>query len=445
MNIAKQDIALAKQVAEAKMKALGVKVDPAVLEDYKLALRNIDKNHHYAEGERLSFEDEEPLAHAMFKMVKGIGNAFSTRPDHVKRKANVAGMLMAANDYMIAIAMEELNSPIIYDDFTNQLKTVYSAAAGRMVESKPRKDYYPITTLKEQRGINAQELKNSKVDKLIKEVNDNPNDMEKVADLYAEYQALATRQENHGAIWRFFHRKENEARAALLNEMRSAMVGKVSESDLDSRLKFPESLIREAEEAKVQEAIDEELTNRQMNPEKGFEYFKYKNNPDLPLPGTDFTIKDFLDVKYRPNMERVAEEMAIIKPYTTALNQKQIWSKDTDEHKAISELFSRNYLRLRMAEQKLEGHNGNVELAEKEIAKMNQYYQMQDNDFANQHPDFKLTDIPDLSEASKSTSAEKKDMIDLDQLKKDTSEAPAQIEDKRIEQPVVSISEKGLN
>ena len=91
---------------------------------------------------------------------KGIERNFLDLSDEKKREANVAGMIMAANDYMVALAMDELNSPILPESyFMDPLKMTYSAMAGRCVEYKPRKEYLPSVIFDEQRGINAQELK----------------------------------------------------------------------------------------------------------------------------------------------------------------------------------------------------------------------------------------------------------------------------------------------
>ena len=45
MNIAKQYVPTVLKAAEEKMKELSVQVNPANLDDYKLALSNISKNH----------------------------------------------------------------------------------------------------------------------------------------------------------------------------------------------------------------------------------------------------------------------------------------------------------------------------------------------------------------------------------------------------------------
>ena len=375
MNIAKQDVALAKRAAEEKMKELSVKIKPDDLEAYKLALKNIAKNHSYAEGENLSFDDSDILIEAARRVMGGMGNAFHNIPEDERRKANVAGMIMAVNDYMISLAMEELNSPVIHGYCTDQLKVIYNATALRCVASKPRKGYIVSDAFEEQRGMSAEELRDYKADSLIKAVKANPGDvdsgaalyveyqalakrqenhgavwrffhrgenaartallnemkeamagkitkeslrdhytilesqrgidaaklksdrvdalinaikddpdnMEKVADLYVEYQALARRQENHGAIWRYFHQEENAARTALLNEMKEAMAGKVSEEALRDLYASPSALISKHDEDLTEKAINEGLQIRENNPEKGFDYSKYKNEHSEPL------------------------------------------------------------------------------------------------------------------------------------------------------------------
>lgn len=283
MNIAKQDVALAKRAAEEKMKDLSVKIKPEDLEAYKLALKNIAKNHSYAEGENLSFDDSDILIEAARRVMGGIGNAFHNIPEDERRKANVAGMIMAANDYMISLAMEELNSPVIHGYCTDQLKAIYNATALRCVAAKPRKGYIVSDAFEEQRGMSAEELRDYKADSLIKAVKANPGDVDSGAALYVEYQALAKRQENHGAIWRFFNRGENAARTALLNEMKEAMAGKVSEEALRDLYASPSALISKHDEDLTEKAINEGLQIRENNPEKGFDYSKYKNEHSEPL------------------------------------------------------------------------------------------------------------------------------------------------------------------
>ena len=284
MNIPKQDVALAKQAAEEKMKEFSVKIKPDDLDAYKQTLKNIAKNHSYAEGDNLSYDDSDILVEAVRKVVKGMENIFYYSPDDEKRKANVSGMIMAANDYMISLAMEELNSPVIHGYCTDQLKVIYHATASRCIDLKPRKGYITSDHVESQRGMKAEELTEYKVDSLLKAMKANPDDIDKGVELYVEYQALAKRQENHGAIWRLFHRKENDARTALLNEMKAAMAGKVSEADLSDLYAHPSTIIRKSDENETEKAIDEGLANREMNPEKGFDYLKYKKESNEPLP-----------------------------------------------------------------------------------------------------------------------------------------------------------------
>ena len=335
MNIAKKDVPLALKVAEEKMKEFSVQVNSANLDDYKLTLSNISKNHSYAEGEPLSFDDSQTLVGAIRKMMRGIESNFYNLPDEKKREANVAGMIMAANDYMVALAMEELNSPILSEAYcTDQLETMYSALAGRLLDRKPRKEYLTSVIFDEQRGIDAQELKSGKVDNLIKAVHADPDNIEKIADLYAEYQALAKRQENHGAIWRLFHRKENAARTALLNEMRAVMEGKIPKADLDEPYTDPATFIHAEDAEETQKAISEGVTNRVKNTEKGFEYFKYKSDQGQQ-PQTNEEIVTETTVIENVNNELGTEKTKV---YIPDLSEKIEPTDKTDkiEEKTIS-------------------------------------------------------------------------------------------------------------
>lgn len=442
MYIAKQDVALAMQIAEAKKKEHSIRFNQANVDAYKELLAGIAKKNPYAEGQKLSLEDFDIVFDGMRTMLNGMVENFYARPEDVRNKANIAGMILAASDYMIAITMDELNSPDIAKDDMDRLERMYQARALRLCEQKSRKLYISDEILKAQRGINAEEMKSGNIGKLLKAVRDDSNNAEKVADLYAEYQALFARQKNHGAIWRFFHRKENEARTALLNEMKEAMAGKVSETDLLEPYIYPSSIIAAAEKAETEKAISEGIFERETNPEKGFGYAGYKKDSNQPVPGLTPTLKNFLKVDYRPNMDRIAEEKAMLKPYIDAKNKNQIWAEDTAENRAIRELFARNYMRLRIAAQKLEEHNGNIELAENEFAKMNEYYRNEDKDFAMQYPNLDDIKIPEIPAAP---APEEKKQIDFEQLKKDTTEAPQATSEKHNEVPKKDAPDKSLN
>ena len=92
---------------------------------------------------------------------------------------------------------------------------------------------------------------------MFRDINDKKNLPENVTKLYAEYQALVRRQANHGMFWRWFHSAENDARTALINELRDTLQPYVP--DIDLRSKTPTSPYL------VAMAADEEAAVREIN------------------------------------------------------------------------------------------------------------------------------------------------------------------------------------
>ena len=73
-----------------------------------------------------------------------------------------------------------------------------------------------------QRRKSASEVK-TLTESYFKRSSFNPLQPLEGAEFTAEYQALKLRQEGHGRIWRFFHRKENESRMQLLADMKAEL------------------------------------------------------------------------------------------------------------------------------------------------------------------------------------------------------------------------------
>ena len=94
----------------------------------------------------------------------------------------------------------------------------------------------------------------------------------RVAQYASEYQALKKRQEGHGAIWRFFHKKENEARTKLLANMKGLLV-KTLGNDIDVDTLTPKEIAAAYNGTRAAKVFSENgIINRTGLPNTYFEH-----------------------------------------------------------------------------------------------------------------------------------------------------------------------------
>ena len=147
---------------------------------------------------------------------------FSTQSDEVKRNTNVTDYMLTAHDYMMTVITEGLNyAEIKREDFMS-FKDEIEAAATKMIDAKPDVLKSPKEFFNAQRRKDASELRGN-LTELMESADKMSASPESVGQLYAEYQALVKRQDNHGRIWRRFHKDENKARTQLLQDMKKIL------------------------------------------------------------------------------------------------------------------------------------------------------------------------------------------------------------------------------
>ena len=101
-----------------------------------------------------------------------------------------------------------------------------------------------------------------------------------MAELFADYKALKDRQNNHGAIWRFFHSKENQERNNLLKQMEDVMKKKLPDNVFE-KIETPLDIIKYQKWGDITKGIDIFMTRRDFTPEIDFGYSAYQENPAL--------------------------------------------------------------------------------------------------------------------------------------------------------------------
>jgi len=423
MQIEQGYSAVAVQIADNKRKSLSVEFVRKDLAEYRAALKAMAKERGYTAGEKVYGEDISIIKGHYEKLLGGMKERFAKQSEAFQSNVDVAQYLMAAHEYLFALTADALGSPeftyYIYDDAIGDL---FSNVAKDMNAARLGKEFSVSECFKAQRGLNADEMRDGRIGKLLTAVEEKDPSPDAVGALMAERQALMQRQQNHGAIWRFFHRKEEAARGALLAEMERALQTRISKEDMDVD---PAQVINHM----VTYALSRKMLGYESRPAEMFGYDVYKENPQLlekfnanrEARQRPAELQSFLRVGYRPNLHHLAQEWDMVKPLYDAVQSKQIWAENTPKNLAIKEILSKNYIRLQLFKMKFEKENGNVDKTDDLLFEMEPIYANEDSEFIRANPDYVVPKIPETFEKEKVS-------VDLGEARSETSariEAPA--------------------
>ena len=196
---------------------------------FRNAIADIKKGSHYNEGDKILPDDLDRIQKAAADLLKGfagnLSKSWKAFDDDLRARAEASHSFMMVNDYLYAYAMKELGCPdiptnfgevgertlkdlIIWTDFDGK-EDAFNAADTTECFNKQRKKDAKIISKDFEKF--ASPIRNGKATPLD------------IAKYIGEYQALKMRQANHTAVWRFFHRGENKARTALLNNMKKTL------------------------------------------------------------------------------------------------------------------------------------------------------------------------------------------------------------------------------
>jgi hypothetical protein len=205
-------------------------MDYMLLLGYKNTLDIIAKKSKYQEGEKISESDLANIKSKVNDIINFMARELKQKENTIdkidKRDFDAFDMLMAANDYLYAQAMVKLGCPDIPTSFGADVCQNIQKHA-KTLDKTIKKTYFDEEfSIKDyfdkQRKMSAESVRHKNKD-LIYNAKTKIIDQEQLAELVAEYQALNLRQDGHGAIWRFFHRTENNERNELLADMKDAI------------------------------------------------------------------------------------------------------------------------------------------------------------------------------------------------------------------------------
>ena len=218
------------------------------MSSYRITLGTIANKSNYQEGQKISEEDLNTIKEKVNNLIATVANEIKKKEmEHFdKMYFNGFDTLMAATDYLYAMAMEKLGCPDIPASFGLDVCNNNQKYA-KELDTQIKKSYFDNqfstkTYFDKQRKKDADEVRRKNKD-LIKNCNSQIATTEQLAELVAEYQALNLRQKGHGRIWRFFHRGENDERTELLNEMKAAIIKAIGvEVNLEPEDKSPSDI-----------------------------------------------------------------------------------------------------------------------------------------------------------------------------------------------------------
>ena len=188
---------------------------------------------------------------------------------HTKKRANYNAYerFVAANDYLFAMTMKTLGCPDMPAYFGNDV-TEHIDSISAQAELQIKQEEYNKNTIErhyhDQRGKDAKKLRPYHLDNR-KSIMDKKAAAITVSNYAAEYHALKKRQEGHNAIWRFFHKKENKERNALLANMKKVLesaIGKDIEIDDSTPVQIAESYSKQIIAGSSKETFKEDAISK---------------------------------------------------------------------------------------------------------------------------------------------------------------------------------------
>ena len=212
-------------------------VDIGYVEGLQLLLEDIAKKSQYTEGERIMNSDLSRIKDAVAMIHNQMRVNMVNEQKELKGKALLQydpfTAMVNVNDYLYAMTMKTLGCPDIPESFGIGMQTLIKDIAHK-AEFELKESDYKKTSIdnyyEKQRRQNAIKVrKNTREnEKLI--LNKKASSL-RVAKYAGEYYALKKRQEGHGKVWRYFHKKENEERMKLLSVMEKTLMTILSDDD----------------------------------------------------------------------------------------------------------------------------------------------------------------------------------------------------------------------
>lgn len=277
MHIRQEFVGIALDNARKSKDNLPVKFNQNTLREYIKTLRKMSQRSKYTDGDDIRKTDLDTIKDNMKKLYDGAAENFAAESKEFKKETDVKDFVFAAHDYLFALTMKELNSPEIPTDSMREL--IHDVSA-KIIKAQPVENDISIDrTHKDQRGMSAKKILNGKVGFFLDKIDSNDYFPAQMGELFAQYKALEKRQKNHGAIWRFFHSKENKERNDLLKLMEDCMKKRIPEEDF-KKIETPDDIINYHEWSANNKRFEFFIAQREQRPDMAYGYTDYYYDPE---------------------------------------------------------------------------------------------------------------------------------------------------------------------
>lgn len=260
--------------------------DLGFVDAFEEQLRVMARARKYQEGEQIMPGDLVLLKETVQTILTDMKEGMLDQRETLEQSENQTGKLSVkekgaydtllamteVTDHLYAMAMKTLGCPNIPASFGTDIVDMIGKLSSEAELEMKEKEYKKTDVdrrYREQRGKNAAEVRKaiSTNKTFIRDKKESPL---RVAQYAADYHALKKRQEGHGAVWRFFHKKENEARTKLLEMMKKDLVA-LAGADADVDAMTPVEISVAYNQAKAKEALSENgIAKRAQMPKEDF-------------------------------------------------------------------------------------------------------------------------------------------------------------------------------
>lgn len=232
-----------------------------IIGEFTNTVKGIAENRKYQRGEKLMTSDLRKINGVFATVIDAFGEKLSESNISLEKKNE---LMFVVADYLFAIAAFELGNPDIPAFFGDASKKKFAEVAGDMSFKANDNSYKSVNTNTQfdlQRRKSASEVKELTESYFKRTSSFNPLQPLEGAEFTAEYQALKLRQEGHGRIWRFFHRKENEKRMQLLADMKAELEKHVDTTKIDIDTASPADVAHYMRKQNLDKTLDKEFKN----------------------------------------------------------------------------------------------------------------------------------------------------------------------------------------
>lgn len=279
MNLTVEQAAKAKENIREVCKSKRIPIDG---NDRKAFERSLDLfAGKYAQGQDIEPDDLTMIGEQVQDLLTGIGKNLVAGFKNGKQQnvENPMDHLLTASDYLYMACMEKMGCPNIPVGFNDSVKKKMEALGQSIIKYATKYDIKKEDVFRAQRGKDAAELMAGKAGENLRALQENKATNVQVGQLLADYQALCQRQKGHTAIWRFFHRKENNDRVALMNAMSAALKQKLGDT-ADLEKAEPETVVKSLLSQDAKASLANAFQQREQDPASvyGFEQRDVQEN-----------------------------------------------------------------------------------------------------------------------------------------------------------------------